>query len=108
MAVQAVALLVHVLDRFQAELQGGGLQSTQDLLGHQIVHRPGFETATRRSLVLPPHTPIISGRFAPIAGVHAPATGPTDQQARQQCFAGAGHSGRTGPWAVLEQPLLVG
>ena len=27
-AVQAVALFVNVLDRFQAELQGGGLQST--------------------------------------------------------------------------------
>ena len=49
-AVQAVALLVHVLDRFQAELQGGGLQSTQDLLGHEIVHRPGFETSEFRVL----------------------------------------------------------
>jgi hypothetical protein len=108
MAVQALTLLMHVLDRFQAQLQSGGLEGAQNLLGHEIVHHPGFEPATRRSLVLPPHTPIIGGRLAPIAGVHPPATGPAAEQARQQRLAGAGHPGRTGPRAVLEQPLPVG
>ena len=46
-AVQGITLLVHILDRFQAQLQPGGLEGTQNLLGHEIVHRPGFESATR-------------------------------------------------------------
>jgi len=52
-AVKALTLLVHILDRFQAQLQSSRLEGTQNLLGHEIVHHPGFKSTTRRSLVLP-------------------------------------------------------
>src|SRR5208282_3089034 len=107
-AVQLLTLLVNILDRLQTQLQSSGLEGTQDLLGHELVHYPSFESATRGAFILPPHTPIVGGRLALIAGVHAPATGPADQQARQQRPAVARHPERTASRAVLEQPLQVG
>jgi hypothetical protein len=42
MAVKTLTLLVHVLDRFQAQLHSDGLEGLQNLLSHEIVQHPGF------------------------------------------------------------------
>jgi hypothetical protein len=39
--VEAIAVAIHVLDRFQAQFQGRRFQGQEHLSGHQVVDRRG-------------------------------------------------------------------
>ena len=110
MAMEALALLLDVLDRSHAQFQGCGLQGPEDLPGHEVIDRRRLQPVAGllRALAQVSLATVMRVRLRRVGGLQVAAAGATNEQPHKQRGPLARCPRRTGERAILLQPSPIG